>query len=362
MSTALAHPVTSADPGVPRRRPAILATCVVPLVLGVEAVLVAPHLTGAAAALRAAPIGWVGLAVLAIAASLTAFALVRRRLLGAAGVRVSTGSSLASILVSNAFHVTLPGGLAFSTAYSYRWARERGAGATVAGWGLVVNGLLSAACLAGLGLTASLLTGGTGWVRLVVEIAGIAAAVVGARHLLRHPHRALRVVQWLLAIGNRVRHRSPDTGASRLAESLAQLRSVRPSGRDWTAATVFALLNLVLDMACLAACAAATGVSGLTPTVLLVAFVAGSAASSLSLLPGGLGVVDAALVLAFVAGGIPAAAVLSGVVLYRLVSLVGVVAAGWAVHGAALLGARRPAVPGASWPAAQRSAPVPCRP
>jgi uncharacterized protein (TIRG00374 family) len=143
---------------------------------------------------------------------------------------------------------------------------------------------------------------------------------------------------------------------------VAQLRSVRPSGRDWTAATVFALLNLVLDMACLAACTAATGVSGLTPTVLLVAFVAGSAASSLSLLPGGLGVVDAALVLAFVAGGIPAAAVLSGVVLYRLVSLVGVVAAGWAVHGVQLLGARRPAAPGAPWPGARRPAPVPCRP
>ena len=255
MSTP-AQPVAS-DPGVPRRRTAtILAACVVPLVLGVDAVLVAPHLTGAAAALRQAPIGWVGLAALAIAASLAAFALVRRQLLGAAGVRVSTASSLASILVSNAFHVTLPGGLALSTAYSYRWARERGAGATVAGWGLAVNGLLSAACLAGLGLVASLLTGGTGWVRLVVEIAGITAVVVGARHLLRHPHRALPAVQWLLGAGNRVLRRSPDAGASRLAESVAQLRSVRPSGRDWTAATVCALLNLVLDMACLAACAA----------------------------------------------------------------------------------------------------------
>jgi putative heme transporter len=247
MST-LTQPVASADPGVPRRSTAAnVATCAVPLVLGVEAVLVAPHLSGAAAALRAAPVGWVGLAVLAITASLTAFALVRRSLLGAAGVRVSTGSSLASILVSNAFHVTLPGGLAFSTAYSYRWARERGAGATVAGWGLAVNGLLSAACLAGLALAASLLTGGTGWVRLVVEFAAIAAVVVGARHLLRHPHRALPAMQWLLAAGNRVLRRSPDTGANRLAESVAQLRSVRPSGRDWTAATVFALLNLVLE-------------------------------------------------------------------------------------------------------------------
>jgi len=44
-------------------------------------------------------------------------------------------------------------------------------------------------------------------------------------------------------------------------------------------------------------------------------------------------VVDAALVLGLVAGGTPAASALSAVVLYRLVSLVGVVAAGGLVHG-----------------------------
>jgi uncharacterized membrane protein YbhN (UPF0104 family) len=55
------------------------------------------------------------------------------------------------------------------------------------------------------------------------------------------------------------------------------------------------------------------------------------ATSELSPLPGGLGVVDAALVLSLVAGGIPAAAALPAVVLYRLVSLVGVVTVGWLV-------------------------------
>jgi putative heme transporter len=328
------------------------------LVLGTEAVLVAPHLSGATAALAGAEAGWVGLAVLAVAASLTAFGMVRRRLLSAAGIRVGVASAVASILVSNAFHVTLPGGIAFSTAYSYRWMRDHGAGAPVAGWNLGVNGLLSTLTLAGLGLAASLASGGTGWVRLVVEIGGVALLAGGARRFLRRPDRAVAVAERLLAWVNLVLRRPPGTGAQRPAKIVAQLRSVRPGSRGWAVATTFALLNWVFDVACLAACAHATGTPGLTPTVVLVAYVAGMAASSVSLLPGGVGVVDGALVLGLVAGGVPAAAALSAVVLYRLVTLVGVVAAGWAVHGTHLLRSRPPRARGVSWPTAPRPAPV----
>ena len=88
------------------------------------------------------------------------------------------------------------------------------------------------------------------------------------------------------------------------------------------------------------------GLTGLGTTALLTAYVAGMAASSLSLLPGGLGAVDAALVLGLVAGGSPAAVALSAVVLYRLISLVGVVVAGWVVHAVHQL-RERPSSPAA---------------
>jgi putative heme transporter len=329
------------DPDVRRRRlPRALVAGAVSLVLGIEAVLAAPHVEAAATALARAEAAWVGVAVLAAAASMTAFALVRRRLLGAAGVRVGLGSSLASILVGNALHVTLPGGIAFSTAYSYRWMREHGAGTSVAGWSLAVNGLLSTATLAGLGLATSLLSSGTSAVRLAVEIVAVAAAVAGARTLARRPHRALAVAGVLLAATNRLLRRPGDAGFGRLIETVTQLRSVRPNRNDWTAATTFALLNWLFDVGCLAACARATGVPGLTPTVVLVAAMAGMATSSVAVLPAGLGTVEAVLVVALVAGGIPAAPALSAVVLYRLVSLVGVVAVGWVVHGGALLRSR----------------------
>ena len=59
------------------------------------------------------------------------------------------------------------------------------------------------------------------------------------------------------------------------------------------------------------------------------AYAAATAASSLAFLPGGLGLVDGALRAALVAGGVPSHPALAAVLLYRLVSFVGVAAAGW---------------------------------
>ena len=58
-------------------------------------------------------------------------------------------------------------------------------------------------------------------------------------------------------------------------------------------------------------------VLALAMCALLVAYTAGMASSGLSLVPGGIGVVEAALILVLVAGEIPAAAALPAVLLYR---------------------------------------------
>jgi uncharacterized protein (TIRG00374 family) len=110
----------------------------------------------------------------------------------------------------------------------------------------------------------------------------------------------------------------------------ASVSAIRPAPRDWVVAGLCALANWAADAGCLAAAAAALGVGGLPVPVLLLAYTAGMAASSLSLLPAGIGVVDGAMVLVLTAGGLPAATALPVVLLYRLISLGGVVAAGWA--------------------------------
>ncbi|MGZ4566840.1 MAG: lysylphosphatidylglycerol synthase transmembrane domain-containing protein [Blastococcus sp.] len=334
---APALPLEAELPAGPRRaqrwRCGVLVGAVVTL-LAVEAVRIAPSLSGALASLAQTNPAWLVVAVLAAAGSMSMFARSRRRLLRAAGVQVPVRSAVAAVYVANALHTTLPGGAAFSTGYTYRWMRGWGASRPAATWTLAAGGVVASASLAGLGLLGSLLVGsGAGWVSLALGTAAVVGVALVVRCLQRSPSHALACGEWVLRRVNALLRRPPAAGLEALEELIAQLRSVRPSGCDWLMATAFATANWAFDAGCLAACAAAMGVSGLTLAVLLLAYAAGMAASSLSLLPGGVGVVDAALVFALVAGGIPAAAALPAVLLYRLISLGGVVAVGWVIAG-----------------------------
>ncbi len=318
----------------PRRsgRFRLVSAAVVIGLLVVEAVVFAPTIESAVASLADADVTWFAVAVLAVSASMGMFALTRRRLLLAAGVRTSVGGSVAAALVANSLHATLPGGAAFSTAYTFRWMRGAGAGSAIATWCLVAGGLVSTASLGLFGLAATLSVGGSpSWTQVVLSAAGLVVVTAIARELVRRPQPLVTAARWAVRRVNRLRRRPVDTGVPALDDLVVQLGTVRPRGRDWSAATGLSLLNWAFDAACLAACAAALGVHGLTLPLLLVAYTAGMTTSGLSPLPGGLGVVDAALVLTLVAGGIPAAQALPVVVLYRLLSLVGVVAAGWLV-------------------------------
>jgi putative heme transporter len=344
----VARPVPAAPGTTPARRwgrGALIGALIgaVVVVVGVEVAGIRPTVSGAFSSLVQADRAWLLAAVVATAASMSAFARGRRRLLGAAGVRVPVRSAVAVTYVANAVHVTLPGGAAFSTAYTYRWMRHWGASGPAATWTLVSGGLLSSAALAALALLGSLLVGsGAGLVPLAVGLAAVAAVGLAVRRLARRPGFVLETGRWVVRRMNVLRRRPAESGIDGVDALVAQLGAVRPSGRDWAAAGAFATANWAFDAACLAACATALGVHGLTVSLLLLTYTAGKAASQLSLLPGGLGVVDAALVLTLVGGGIPTASAVATVLLYRLISLIGVVAVGWVV--AAVQGVRAPVV------------------
>jgi uncharacterized protein (TIRG00374 family) len=329
-----------------RRRRRVLVVVLVVLLLGVEVVLAAPTLRAASAAVLRAQPWWVAAAVGAEAAAMDLFARLRRRLLAVTGVHVQLRETLAAVYVANALHQTMPGGAAFSTAYTYRWMRDRGAGEVAGAWTLLAGGLVSASALAGLAVVASLLVGAaTGAVALAVDVVLVAALVAVARLLRRRPDRALVAGRRLLLRANAVLRRAPDRGEATLERWVGQLRSVRPGGRDWAVTLTYGSGNWAFDAACLAAAAAAVGTRGLTLPVLLIAYSTGMAAAGISVLPGGIGLVDTAMVVAMVAGGIPAADALSAVLLYRLISLVAVVGAGWVVGALAARRSRRPSGP-----------------
>lgn len=315
-----------------RRVRRVLALAAIALVV-IEIVIVAPEIGSAVEALRTVDLNWVGVAVLATAVSMSMFGLGRRRLLAAAGVRTSAGASVAAAFVANALHVTLPGGAAFSTAYTYRWMRVRGATVAVSTWVLVAGGVLATGSLLAMGLAGALLAGQRGGLLGgALELGGILLAALLVRHLIRHPRLIRAACMRVLAGVNRLRRREPAAGAAALDDLVVQLQAVRPRPTDWFASGGYALANWAFDMACLAACAAALQVHGLTLALLLVTYTAGMATSGLSPLPGGIGVVDATLVLALTAGGVPVASALPVVVLYRLISVLGTVAVGWLLY------------------------------
>jgi uncharacterized membrane protein YbhN (UPF0104 family) len=300
--------------------------------LGAEIVLAAPTLKGALAALGQAEPWWIAAAVLAEATSMYLFARMRRRLLAAAGVRVRMRDVVPATYVADAVHLSVPGGAAFSTAYAYRWMRERGAGAAAITWTLVAGGVISTSALGALAVAGSLLLhASTGLPALVLDVVLVGALAVGVRRLHRRPDLALAVGRRLLAWRNMLLRRPRTQGDDALERLVGQLGLVRPGARDWTAAGASGVGNWVFDAACLAAAALAVGTPGLSVPVLLIAYTAGMAASGISLLPGGIGVVEPAMVLAMVAGGIPAAAALPAVLLFRLISLAAVIAAGWLI-------------------------------
>ena len=162
------------------RRWRVLVGCLLAALFVVEAGLVGPDLAGALRSFSGANAGWVVVAMVAAVASMSMFARVRCQLLGAAGVVVTLRGCVAAVYVANSLHATLPGGGVFSTGYSFRWMRCRGASGAVATWCLAASGLVSTGSVVALGLLGSLLADGWGSVvRLTMEITGVLALAMG---------------------------------------------------------------------------------------------------------------------------------------------------------------------------------------
>jgi uncharacterized protein (TIRG00374 family) len=308
----------------------ILGTLMVAM-LGAEAVLVSPYVGHAVRSLSHPDPGWLLCALLAELASMGAAAQLHRRMLFAGGIRVPLRQMLVLTYAANAVSLTLPAGSALSSGYTFRRLRAWGASVPLASFTLISSCVLSTVSFGLLGLFGALLAG-TDHSDLASLVGGVAVAVgVGllARRLSRNPDALVHLSERALGRLNRLLRRDPDIGRGRVHRFVDELIQIRPRGRDWSAGIAFALVNWVADLACLIAACQAIGAHGATIELLVVAYLAGMAVSSLSLLPGGLGVVDAAMILALAHGGLDVASATATVVLYRLISFIFIAAVGW---------------------------------
>jgi uncharacterized protein (TIRG00374 family) len=153
------------------------------------------------------------------------------------------------------------------------------------------------------------------------------AGSAGAAMLFRHPRLLVGGLDWIGA------HLGPAGGLlSRLTYGICQtarsLTHVRPPISVWAAAWGLSVLNWLLDVVCLALSFAAV-YTAIPWGAVLLAFAGAKVVASIGIIPGGLGIVEGGLVATFIAYDVPGASAVAAVLVYRALSLVGLVGIGW---------------------------------
>jgi uncharacterized membrane protein YbhN (UPF0104 family) len=301
------------------------------VLLTAELVMGWTSLTPALHQLQTPHVGWLALAVAAELVAMSAYAHMQRNLLRSAGVRASHLQHVRLAYAAHSLNETLPGGAAFSTRLNYQQMRRFGATPGIASWVIALSGTLSAGALAVTAIGGAFATGGAiHWSRLVTLVVTAAVLTAGVRLIARRPKDAEALVRTPLALMNRLRRRPGAEGYEHITGFLGQLRAARLSPARGIAAAIAALLNWLLDAACLWLCFDAVGVHSAPLPAVILAFCAAMAAGTVTIVPGGLGIIDSALVLGLVtAGGVALPAAIATVVVYRLISLGLVVGLGW---------------------------------
>lgn len=274
-------------------------------------------------ALASVDYGWILFAALLQIVSIGAFAFQQRRLLNTMGVQLRRGHAFAIILASTALAITVPAGPAVATAFTVRKYQHAGATREVAAATVIVSGLAS------IGGLALLYVGGGGVIvarnptaflnwRPMVVVVGLAvlttAAVLVGRH---HSHRSSPCGSGQSGVaGSRVAYylRAVLNAAGDAWRVGAKLRV-----RDWATAVAYAAVKWLADLMCLTVAARAldqpVGVTTLAGIYLSVQIV-----RQVPLTPGGVGVVETALVAGFTTAGASGITAAAAVLIYRLLS------------------------------------------
>lgn len=287
---------------------------------------------------------WAFGAVAAESASMATFARMQARLLRAGGSRLHIRSAIAITYAGNAISVSLPlAGSELSVGYTYRQYLARGLASTTAAWALTVGGVVSTVALAAVVGAAAMWSGNPGLAIAGGAVAGLLALLCGAAiavlRIVRLAGLAERAARAAVRAAQRLTGRPAGDPGALVRQARQDLTSLKLARRDWLVVAALAVTNWASDAACLVCCLHGLGLHLPTSRAVL-AWSGGSAAASLGLTPGGVGIVEAALVASLSAAGAHGAAATSAVFAYRLISLWSVLGIGWIVY---LALQRRPA-------------------
>jgi pimeloyl-ACP methyl ester carboxylesterase/uncharacterized membrane protein YbhN (UPF0104 family) len=276
---------------------------------------------------------WIPVVIILESASMTALAIMLRRLLAAGGARVGVRPMLATAFAANALSVSVPlAGPELATAFTFRRFTGQGADGPLAGWALLAGGVVSSAAGALVAAGGGLASGSILVTAVAVPggiLAVAALAVLGAAARRPRLRGALeRPAAWTLRHGSALLRRPAVDPRQTIRAWAERLGSLQLPLSGWIGVTGLALANWLTDVAVLAVSIHAAGASVPWHALLLV-YGSGIAAQSLNITPGGLGVAEGAIALTLVAAGLRASQALAAVLLYRLASFWLVAAAGW---------------------------------
>lgn len=265
-----------------------------------------------------------------------ALALMERRILVLAGVRLPARQVIAIAYASNAISASLPViGSGTATAFSYRRLVTRGATPALAGWALTLAGIVSNAAFViiisiGAIVSGNIVAVAAGGAGIALSALAVCVAVIAMRRASVR-ERVTRTAIWTLSLVQRLVHRPAGDAAVIVAATLAGLGAFHPNRRDVGYAAASAFRNWIFDLLCLIFSIRAAG-AHVPWWGIILAWAAGSGGSSLNLTPGGLGVVEAALTGALVALGVHGPAALTAVLVYRAITFWLAIAIGWPLY------------------------------
>lgn len=257
---------------------------------------------------------WLLAAIVAEAISLVAYAAIVHRLLRLGDVEAPLPSLLAMTLVGIAMGNALPGGQAASSVYWFQRLRRFGASRALSAivmLGAMIIGIVTLLWLVVLGV------------------------VLGGEHGFLASARAPVLIGAVLFLIVRIWcHRQVAAGLRWLARRVGgadePIVTRKVPARDFAALMALGYANWLFDAIALLASLSAVGASVPWAGV-LAAYTLGQLVSSIPLLPGGGGTVEASLALGLAAYGGTSGGIVAGVILFRLVSAWGLVPLGWAL-------------------------------
>jgi hypothetical protein len=292
------------------------------------------EVTGALHELNHLNYWWVFGAFVAEALSFVGYAYLQRVVLRMGGARLSLSSLTLVSLANIAIAYTIPGEPAVSSAYRYRFFRQRGASGASAGWAILtilIAQAIGMSLLLLLGVVVAL-AGNTGAHDTPLVIVGL-VIVLAAGTLLVRPDLLLRFLHSVVRLSKRVTGHPRDSLGERIESTLTRMRDIPMSTGSTLVVVCIATALWLVDFLCLVCCFGAVH-APIPWSGVLLAFGVSQIAASLPFIPGGIGVVEGSLAVILVAYGTAKVPALAVVLFYRLLTFWLAIFVGWACIGA----------------------------